>query len=158
MVCSRICRLLRIRGQSISVYSSRGNGGSEIRDYRGTVYLFPELEIGKLSPDFRAFVDAMPDTITILTFACGLIGLAFLTGAIVSLWHVRLVQFSGRFVLAAALFALAASFAILTISIEGYRTFTHEDLAVTVDVQPVGSQQFEARLHFPDGLLHAGGG
>lgn len=95
----------------------------------------------------------MPDTLTILTFLFGLLGLALLVGAVVSLRRANLFRFANRFTLATALFALSAGFAILTISTQGYRAFTHEDVAAVVDIQPLGPQRFRASLHLPDGQV-----
>ena len=93
----------------------------------------------------------MPDTITLLTLAFGFIGLILLLAAVLSLRRARLMQFAGRFSLAAVLFALSFSCVVLTVATRGYRAFTHEELAAVVDIQPVAPQRFRANLRLPDG-------
>ena len=46
--------------------------------------------------------------------------------------------------------ALALLFATISFSIQGYRALTHEQLAATVEIEPLSNQKFIARLRFPD--------
>ena len=46
--------------------------------------------------------------------------------------------------------ALALLFATISFSIQGYRALTHEQLAATVEIEPLSNQKFIARLWFPD--------
>ena len=46
--------------------------------------------------------------------------------------------------------ALALLFATISFSIQGYRALTHEQLAATVEIEPLSNQKFIARFWFPD--------
>ena len=50
-----------------------------------------------------------------------------------------------------SMLALSALFATISIAIQGYQAFTHEELAAIVKVEPVGGQKFNARFTMPDG-------
>lgn len=60
---------------------------------------------------------------------------------------------SSGFHLVTGLLMLATSALLGTLgfSVQGYRALTHEVLAATADVQPVGSRRFQATVTFPDG-------
>jgi hypothetical protein len=52
------------------------------------------------------------------------------------------------------LLALAALFAVVTLSVQGYRALTHEELAAVVHTRPTGPQSFEASFELADGSTH----
>ena len=52
------------------------------------------------------------------------------------------------------LLSLAALAGTLGLSTQGYRAFTHEELAATVTTVPTGPQAFQAYVQFPDGRSH----
>jgi hypothetical protein len=49
------------------------------------------------------------------------------------------------------LLSLSGLFATLSVSVQGYRALTHEELAAVVRTRPTGPQSFEVELHLPDG-------
>ena len=49
------------------------------------------------------------------------------------------------------LLSLSGLFATLSVSIQGYRALTHEELAAVVRTRPTGHQSFEVELRLPDG-------
>src|SRR5688572_24732148 len=59
-----------------------------------------------------------------------------------------------RFLAASLMFTLAALCATISLSIRGYRAFTHEVVAATIRTEPTGPQQFRATVTLPDGRLH----
>ena len=97
----------------------------------------------------------MPSTITIIAIVFALIGLAFLIAAFVALRHVRLARTSMRLIWAVAFLAIAGFFAALTVGTQGYRALTQEEVAATVETQPLGPQRFRVRVRFPDGRVAA---
>jgi hypothetical protein len=50
------------------------------------------------------------------------------------------------------LLSLSGLFATLSVSIQGYRGLTHEELAAVVRTRPTGLQSFEVELRLPDGV------
>jgi hypothetical protein len=49
------------------------------------------------------------------------------------------------------LLAVAGLFAVVTLSVQGYRALTHEELAAVVHTRPTGPQSFEASFELADG-------
>lgn len=47
--------------------------------------------------------------------------------------------------------AIALLLASISISMKGYHALTHEELAASIEVAPLGDQQFVANFTFPDG-------
>lgn len=90
-----------------------------------------------------------PVAVLALIFAGG--GFLFLWGAIAALRRGRLFRVTVRLALGSVLFAVGALFAAIVIGTQGYRALTREEVAATVDTEPLGAKRFRARFRFPDG-------
>ena len=55
------------------------------------------------------------------------------------------------FVFAFLMLTLSLLFGVISFSIQGYNALTKEELAATVEVQPVTRQSFSVKIIFPDG-------
>ena len=53
--------------------------------------------------------------------------------------------------IALLLFVMALLFGAVSVGLRGYEALTHETVAVVVTTTPIGDQQFEAHLQYPDG-------
>lgn len=82
--------------------------------------------------------------------ALGVLGLGFAVAGLAALRR-RPLGATLRLAFAAALLAVGAFSALLGVSTLGYRAFTHEDTAARIWVQPIGPQEFSARVRFADG-------
>jgi len=56
-----------------------------------------------------------------------------------------------NFIFAFLMLALSLLFGVITISIQGYNSFTREELAAYVEIIPLQQQSFTARIILPDG-------
>jgi hypothetical protein len=79
-----------------------------------------------------------------LSFVLFLVGRAFFRNR-------RALGASLGLLLAALLLTLAALSATLSVSTQGYRALTREEIVVLVATEPAGHQRFSARFVFPDG-------
>jgi len=92
----------------------------------------------------------MPSLLTGAILFAILSVIMFIAG-IIALKKKRIFGVAASFVLALLLLALAALFATISISTQGYRALTREEVAAVVKTKPLGSQRFQAQFHFPDG-------
>jgi hypothetical protein len=92
---------------------------------------------------------AKPLVITTIVFA--ILSLAFLVVAARALKRKRVIRTSTNTLLALLMLSLSALFATLTVSTQGYRAFTREELVASVTTRRLSEQRFEARVRFPDG-------
>ena len=92
---------------------------------------------------------AKPLVITTIVFA--ILSLVFLVVAARALRRKRVVRTSTNTLLALLMLSLSALFATLTVSTQGYRAFTREELVASVTTRKLSEQRFEARVRFPDG-------
>jgi len=74
-----------------------------------------------------------------------------LVAGVVALRRRLLVTGSIGALLGLLLLALAALFATLGVSVQGYRALTREEVAVTLWTRPTGPQRFEVDVLYPDG-------
>ncbi len=91
---------------------------------------------------------AKPLLVTAMVFGALSVGFLFLAG-----WTMRgkkVVRTAANTLVAILMLTLSALFATLTISTQGYRAFTREELVATVTTRTLGTQRFEARVRFPD--------
>ncbi len=91
---------------------------------------------------------AKPLLVTAVVFGALSVGFLFLAG-----WAMRgkkVVRTAANTLVAILMLTLSALFATLTISTQGYRAFTREELVATVTTRALGTQRFEARVRFPD--------
>lgn len=93
----------------------------------------------------------MPDLLLVLAAVCGALALALFVAGLYALKRRRLfgvlLSLTGA-VLLLTLGALAATIAVAT---QGYRAFTHEEVAVVVETRPTGDRTFDATFTFDDG-------
>jgi hypothetical protein len=97
-----------------------------------------------------------------LAFVAGLILFGAIFGLIVPVTWRRRQYFSSLTCLLSGmlLFLSAAVIVLVSVGIKGYQALTHEELAATVFITPLGSQQFQARIvrpHTADTLLTIAG-
>ncbi|MGH6623250.1 MAG: phage holin family protein [Burkholderiaceae bacterium] len=83
--------------------------------------------------------------------ACGVIGLVFLLSALGSLLRLRIFRFIGYTLLGLLVLAIGAVAAVVGFGMKGYHALTHEEIAATIQVRPIGPQRFIATVRFPDG-------
>lgn len=79
------------------------------------------------------------------------LGLAFLALAVRSFRARRWMGTAGRTTGGALFASLAALAATLSVSTQGYRGLTSEEVALTVTTVPTGPHAFQAYVEFPDG-------
>jgi len=91
----------------------------------------------------------VPLTITAAVFM--LLCIIFLIAFIVSLRKRRFMGAISNFIFAFLMLALSLLFGVITISIQGYNSFTREELAAYVEIIPLQQQSFTARIILPDG-------
>lgn len=92
---------------------------------------------------------AKPLVITSVLFGVTSVGFLILAG-----WALRrkkVIRTATNTFVALLMLSISALFATLTISTQGYRAFTREELVATVTTRSLGTQRFEARVRFPDG-------
>lgn len=93
----------------------------------------------------------MPDTLWWVTAFFAIIGTIMMIAALKALRHWRPVRMSLRLLWALMFFAIATSCGAVALGVQGYRALTHEDIAVMVRTEPLGSNRFKAQFRFPDG-------
>lgn len=93
----------------------------------------------------------MPPLSLLIAVGLAAAGALLLVAAVRALLRWRLLRTTLHLTLAALLLASAALLGTLSVAVQGYRAFTHEELAATVLTEPLGPQRFRAHLEFPDG-------
>lgn len=92
-----------------------------------------------------------PDFLTLLSVAVAAIGIALLVAAFVALRHGRIIRLVSRLVLSIAFVSVAGLIAAVGAGSIGYHALTHEDVAATVQIEPLAPQKFLATIHLPGG-------
>ncbi len=89
----------------------------------------------------------------LIALACltGILGTIYLFSALKALKQLRLMKVSTRLVGAVIFIPLGLIFIGILTGLQGYDTFTHEELAAHLAIRPLAPQQFEARIQLPDG-------
>ncbi len=87
----------------------------------------------------------------VLTLAFAAIAVGFLAFAVRALRSRRWVGTAGRTTVGALFASLAALAATLSVSTQGYRALTSEEVAMTITTVPTGPHAFQAYVEFPDG-------
>ena len=93
----------------------------------------------------------MIDLLMATSIGFGVLGLLFLLAGVASARRRRFARLSLHLVLALACLACGALFLTLQLSLQGYRALTREDLAATIQAEPVGPSQFRVTIHLPNG-------
>jgi hypothetical protein len=92
----------------------------------------------------------MIDPILIAIGVCGILCLLFLFAFIAAVKKRKVLGAVRNFTFTFLMLVLALLFATITVSLKGYQALTHEELAATVEIQPLGEQKFIAHFTFPD--------
>lgn len=87
----------------------------------------------------------------IIAAACGVLGALLILAGLAALWRAHLLRFAGRTLLGLLLLALGALGGTIALGVQGYRAFTHEDIAARILVRPAGPQRFTATFRYLDG-------
>lgn len=75
---------------------------------------------------------------------------------IFGIWNLRQKNLLGSIlslILALFFLSLAALAATMTVAMQGYRVFSHEEVAARIQIEPIEKQVFRAQIHFPDGRV-----
>ena len=93
----------------------------------------------------------MPGTLIIVAVVFAALSLGFLIGATAAARRRRIMQSASCIVLTLLLLSLSALCATISISTQGYRALTREEIAATVVVERLNPSRFSARFTFADG-------
>lgn len=93
----------------------------------------------------------MAKPLVILTVVFAILSVVFFFVSIRAFRKKRVIRTTTNTLLALLLLSLSALFATLTISTQGYRAFTREELVASVTTRRLSEQRFEAHVRFPDG-------
>lgn len=91
---------------------------------------------------------------SILLYVAGglvVLSLALMTGAVLAFRRRRWIGSLGSAGTGALLLSLAALAGTLSVSTQGYRALTLEEVAATITTVPTGPRTFQAHVEFPDG-------
>ncbi len=87
----------------------------------------------------------------VIAFIAATLAVLFLVAGVFALKRKRLLGSATSITFALLLLAVAALMATISVATQGYRALTHEEVAASVVVRPIGPQRFSARFTFPDG-------
>jgi hypothetical protein len=103
----------------------------------------------RISAEREYMILGNPLIVVAMIFA--LLGLLFLIMTIAALKKRRFFGMAMKFVIALLMISLSALFGTISIAVQGYHALILEELAATVNVEPVEGQKFIARFTLPDG-------
>jgi hypothetical protein len=95
----------------------------------------------------------MIDPLLIAAGVCGFLCILFLLAFIAAFRKRKVLGAVRNFTFTFLMLVLALLFATITVSLKGYQALTHEELAATVEIMPVGDQKFVAHFTFPDSTV-----
>lgn len=95
----------------------------------------------------------MPDTLIISVIGMAALGLIMLLATAATLHKRRYLSTMLRGLMALAVLGVAGLVGTLGFAVQGYRALTHEEVAATVRIEPIGPKQFKASLLLSDGRL-----
>ena len=81
----------------------------------------------------------------------GVLGVILFFGGILAFMRMEFSSSGYRLVIGLLLAALGGLAGTVAVGVQGYRTFTREDLVAHIVVKPVAPQRFTATFRFPDG-------
>lgn len=93
----------------------------------------------------------MAKPLMIVSIVFAVLSLTFLIVAIRAFKRKHIIRTSTNTLVFLLLLTLSALFAVLTVSTQGYRAFTREELVASVATRRLADQRFEARVRFPGG-------
>ena len=91
------------------------------------------------------------DPVFVSAFLFAFLSLIFLIATVASAKKRRVFTAGTSLLTALLMLSLSALSGTIGIAIQGYRALTHEALAATIRITPVGVQQFTANVILPDG-------
>lgn len=89
--------------------------------------------------------------IVFAAIAFGIAGAILLFGGIAALLRARPLRFALRTLFGLLMLSCAALAGVLALGLQGYQTFTREEVAARLTVQPLGPQRFATTVRFADG-------
>lgn len=93
----------------------------------------------------------MPDALVVVAALFALLALALFVVGFLALKRKRLFGVLASLTLAVLLLTLGALCATIAVATQGYRAFTREEVAASVETRPSGVQAFAATFTFADG-------
>src|SRR5262245_19650203 len=93
----------------------------------------------------------MPESLWWIAAVCAALGALLVIAALKALWQRRPLRMSLRLLWAIAFLSIGSAAAAVGLGVQGYRALTHEQVALTVQTEPLDAKRFRARLRFPDG-------
>lgn len=93
----------------------------------------------------------MPDNLFIIALVFAALSAGFLIGGMAAIRKRRFAGWALSVVMMLLFLALSALFATISISTQGYRALTREEVAATVVVDRLGDTRFRAHFRFADG-------
>jgi hypothetical protein len=93
----------------------------------------------------------MPDKLATIAIVFGALSLVSLIGGVSAMRRRRFMGSAFGIVVMLLFISLSALFATISISTQGYRALTREEVAATVVVDRLGPARFKARFTFADG-------
>lgn len=93
----------------------------------------------------------MADLLLIFILIFALLGIFSFVAAILLIGRRRFIGGLAGVLLAAILLCVSGLCAAISIGIQGYRAFTHEEVAAVVRIEPLARQTFVAYFRFPNG-------
>ena len=93
----------------------------------------------------------MAKPLVILTVFFAILSVAFLFISVRAIKKRRVMRTTTNTLAALLMLSLSALFATLTVSTQGYRALTREEVVATVTTRRLADQRFEAHLQFADG-------
>ncbi len=93
----------------------------------------------------------MATPLIILTIIFALFSLGFFGVAVRAIRRKRVIGTTTNTLVALLMLSLSSLFAVLTVSTQGYRAFTREEVVATVTTRRLADQRFEAQVRFPGG-------
>ena len=87
----------------------------------------------------------------VLAVVFAVLSICFLVFTVWAVKKRRILRTATNTLLALLMLSLTALFATLSVSTQGYRALTREELVASVTTRKLADQRFESRVHFPDG-------
>jgi hypothetical protein len=87
----------------------------------------------------------------LIAIAFGIVGAIMILRGIAALLRVRPVRFLFRTLVGLLMLSCGALAGGIALGLQGYRAFTHEEVAARLTVQPLGPQRFETTVRYGDG-------
>jgi len=93
----------------------------------------------------------MPDRLWWIAGLCVVLGVFLVVAGLRALWQRKPLRMSLRLLWAMVFVALGVGLGATAVGIQGYRALTREEVAATVQTQPMGDKRFRAQFSFSDG-------